>query len=68
MRRWAFGTRGHGHALVEFLVARRGPQAVRELVRLLVARAVTPDEAFTRGSGLSSGELEPQWKAFVAVP
>jgi hypothetical protein len=41
---------------------------VRELVRLLVARAVTPDEAFTRGSGLSSGELEPQWKAFVAVP
>jgi hypothetical protein len=54
--------------MVDFLVARRGPQAVRELVRLLVARAVTPDEAFTRGSGLSPGELDPQWKAFVAVP
>jgi hypothetical protein len=54
--------------MVDFLVARRGPQAVRELVRLLVARAVTPDEAFARGSGLSPGELDPQWKAFVAVP
>lgn len=51
--------------MVDFIQAQRGPNAVRELVRLLSTRAVTADDAFVRGAGLTPSSLEPYWKDFV---
>ncbi len=53
------------HRMVDFVVALRGPAAVRELVRGLAARTVSADEAFALGSGLSPGDVEPRWTDFV---
>ncbi|MER2561958.1 MAG: hypothetical protein ABTQ32_14620 [Myxococcaceae bacterium] len=51
--------------MVDFIQAQRGPNAVRELVRLLSTHAVTADDAFVRGAGLTPSSLEPYWKDFV---
>lgn len=51
--------------MVDFIQAQRGPTAARELVRLLSTHAVTADDAFVRGSGLTQSSLEPHWNDFV---
>lgn len=51
--------------MVDFIQAQRGPTAARELVRLLSTHAVTADDAFVRGAGLTPSSLEPYWKDFV---
>lgn len=51
--------------MVDFIQTQRGPTAVRELVRLLSTQAVTPDDAFVRGAGLTPSSLEPYWREFV---
>ncbi len=51
--------------MVDFIQTQRGPTAARELVRLLSTHAVTADDAFVRGAGLTPSSLEPYWKDFV---
>lgn len=51
--------------MVDFIQAQRGPTAARELVRLLSTHAVTADDAFVRGAGLTPSSLESYWKDFV---
>lgn len=64
--RLALAATYQSYRMVDFLLERKGPEGPRELTRLLGAGLLTPDEAFTRGTGLSESELDAQWKRFVS--
>ncbi len=53
--------------MTEFLAYRRGPDIFRALSVDLASGAVTPQEAFARGAGLSPSALDAHWAAFLQI-
>jgi len=51
--------------MVDFVIEHRGRAAIRALVSQLSARAMTVDDAFVQGAGLSPSTLDAQWQLFV---